>query len=170
MLRKICLITCFSCFSLVVSAQVHKHAIGLRGGPGNYGYGAEISYQLGFSEKNRLELDLGWRGNNGWGNNYYGYSFSAVYHWVWNLSGGLNWFIGPGAQLVTYGYKKAYKGVVYEDEGFFLGVGGQIGLEYDFSEHGVPLHLGLDARPMGFFSGSSSFGYGGALSIRYLID
>ena len=84
------------------TAQVNPHAIVIRGGSGSYGNGAEISYQHGFGDANRLELDLGWSGNRYNGNNYSSIGISGIYHWVWNLTSGLNWYVGPGGQLGLY--------------------------------------------------------------------
>lgn len=149
--------------SVSASAQVNPHAIGLRGGLGNFGRGGEVSYQHGFGELNRLELDLGWRGNRSFGYDYTHAAFSGIYHWVWNIEEGLNWYIGPGAQLGLYSDK--YNSNL---DGFTLSVGGQIGLEYDFNTLDVPLLLSLDTRPMwGFIGGTSGFGYGAAFSLRY---
>ncbi|MCK7532726.1 MAG: hypothetical protein MZV63_17680 [Marinilabiliales bacterium] len=51
------------CMSYIMNAQVNPHAIGLRiGGNGDIN-GAELSYQKGFNDINRLELDLGFGGN-----------------------------------------------------------------------------------------------------------
>jgi len=164
-MRNSVLILLFSLLTASSFAQLHRHAIGVRAGGGNYGAGGEVSYQLGLSDKNRLELDLGWRGNNGKGNSYNIFVFTAAYHWVWNIDGGLNWYVGPGAQIASWQHKK------FDNEsGTYIGVGGQLGIEYDFSEHDVPLQLSLDIRPMGFFSGNTGFGYGGAFAIRYLIE
>lgn len=151
-------------FSFSSTSQVNPHAIGLRGGLGNLGYGGEVSYQHGFGDANRLELDLGWRGNNG-SNGYRHTYISGIYHWVWNIEGGLNWFAGVGGQLGFHNYKYSSN-----EDGITLAVGGQIGIEYDFNEHGVPIQLGLDTRPMWRFIGNNNgngFGYGGALSVRY---
>lgn len=155
--------------------QVHDHAIGLRGGGSSsyYGYGPEISYQLGLNDKNRIEFDLGWyhrnhwKNNNGigWGSNAYNLmTFTAVYHWVFNITDGLNWYVGPGAQLLFY--NEIYDNV---NDGIYLSIGGQIGLEYDFTNLGAPLQLGLDYRPM-FFFWNDNVGHGLALSLRYLIN
>lgn len=149
------------------NAQVNPHAIGVRLGGGVYGQGGEISYQHGVSDMNRLEFDLGWRygkyDDNGIGNDYSHIVFSAIYHWDWNITDGLNWYVGPGAQLGAWNYK------YYDDgDGFTLAVGGQIGLEYDFNQHGAPILLSLDSRPMwGFVGAYRRFGYGAALGIRY---
>jgi hypothetical protein len=150
-------------FGFAGNAQVNPHAIGLRGGSGNFGLGGEISYQHGFGNVNRLELDLGWRGNSGNGNNYSHMAIAGIYHWVWNITSGLNWYAGPGARLGLWNNKNSSS-----EDGITLGIGGQIGIEFDFNELGAPILLGLDTRPMfGFIGGGSGFGYGGAFSLRY---
>ncbi len=161
-INKILIVLSLSFFATTGFGQVNPHAIGLRGGSGNFGSGAEVSYQHGFGSANRLELDLGWRGNNR-KNHYYAWALTGVYHWVWNLEGGLNWFVGLGGQIGTY------KNYDYDyDDGLILNAGGQIGIEYDFNELGAPIQLGLDIRPMwGFLGGYRGIGYGGALSLRY---
>ena len=158
------MITFLACiaFGFVGNAQVNPHAIGIRGGLGNFGRGGEVSYQHGLGSANRLEADLGWRSNNG-NNGYSHVALTGIYHWVWNLEGGLNWFVGPGAQLGLYSHK-------YEssNDGLTIGVGGQIGIEYDFNDLGAPVQVGLDTRPMwGLIGGTSGFGYGAAFSARY---
>ncbi|MBN1131093.1 MAG: hypothetical protein JXA71_19040 [Chitinispirillaceae bacterium] len=129
-----------------VSAEIPDNAIGLRLGGGLYGGGAEVSYQKALGSTNRLELDLGWGG---------ALSFSAIYQWNWNITDALNWYVGPGAQVVLW------------DGGVGLGIGGQIGIEYDFNNHGVPLLLSIDSRPMYGLLHEGGFGYDGALSVRY---
>lgn len=153
-------------FAFNGTSQVNPHAIGIRGGGGNYGRGGEISYQHGMGDANRLELDLGWRGrnnynwNNGNGSHYSHMYIAGIYHWNWNIVDGFNWFVGPGAQVGFYNDK-------WDDnnDGISLAIGGQIGIEYDFNSLGAPLLLGFDTRPMwGFFYGP---GYGAAFSLRY---
>jgi hypothetical protein len=157
-------------FGFSSAAQVNPHAIGLRGGAGNYGSGGEVSYQHGIGEANRLELDLGWRrrnngifGNgNGNGNDYNYLYVAGIYHWNFNITEGLNWFVGPGAIVGFYNDK-------YNDsyDGISIGVGGQIGIEYDFNYLGAPILIGLDTRPMWSFINAGGAGYGAAFSIRY---
>ena len=161
------IITMVMAFITSTSAQVNPNAIGIRGGGGFGGsYGGEISYQKGLGSSNRLELDFGLRSRrySGKGNDWYynHFSVTGVYHWVWNLTEGLNWYIGPGAQVGFYDDHYGY------NSGISLAVGGQIGLEYDFNKHGVPFLIGLDARPMWDFLGYySGFGGGAAFSLRY---
>lgn len=152
-------------------AQVNPHAIGLRLGAGHYynsgGIAGEVSYQHGFGEKNRLEIDLGWRGNNGWGNNNHFLGLSGIYHWVWNLDGGLNWLVGPGAQIGFWSYRYKIDNQKYSESGVSLSIGGQLGIEYDFNDLGAPIQLSFDVRPMFNFINNGGFGYGGALGVRY---
>ena len=143
--------------SYYAKAQVNPHAIGVRlGGNGDVN-GIELSYQKGFSEVNRLELDLGFGGNS----HQSRFFLAGIYHWVWNITEGLNWYIGPGAGIGYYSYDDSedYVNVV---------VGGQIGLEYDFNTLDAPILLSLDVRPMWDFIGDNAgLGWGAALGVRY---
>lgn len=142
---------------LYAEAQVNPHAIGLRiGGNGDIN-GAEISYQHGLSESNRLELDLGFGGNS----THSRFGLVGIYHWDWNIDGGFNWYLGPGAGLGYYN-KDGSDGYVN------VAIGGQIGIEYDFNANSAPILLSLDVRPMWDFIGDNAgFGWGIALGIRY---
>lgn len=161
------IVTAIIIFSFVQfgQAQVQPHAIGLRLG-GNSGVSqAEISYQHGLSERNRLELDLGFGSSR-----YHSrVQFTAIYHWVWNIDGGFNWYLGPGASVVLRTYEKDHPHFDYYSDSYVnVALGGQIGLEYDFSSSGTPLQVSLDARPMWDFVGDrAGLGWGGALGIRY---
>ncbi|HNX78944.1 MAG TPA: hypothetical protein PKJ24_03635 [Prolixibacteraceae bacterium] len=137
--------------------QVNPHAFGLRLGGGSYN-GGELSYQQGIGQANRFELDLG----AGSSKNHHRFYVAGIYQWNWNITSGLNWYIGPGASVGIYSYN--------DDPGYLnIAVGGQIGLEYDFSKSGVPILLSLDARPMWDFLGDNpGMGWGAALGIRYV--
>ena len=144
--------------SLNSRAQIHPHAIGLRFGSNGNVSGAEISYQQGLSRVNRIEIDLGFGGNK----DYSHLVFTGIYHWAWNITEGLNWYVGPGAGIGFYSYDD------YEDYINFA-IGGQIGLEYDFNSLGAPILLSLDTRPMWDFLGENAgFGWGMALGVRYI--
>lgn len=141
-------------------SQVNPHAIGLRFNGDGLGNGAEISYQHGFGSANRLELDFGGRSHKHWRH----FGVFAGYHWVFNLTDGLNWYVGPGAAIGMYNSRDNY------DDGLTLAVGGQIGIEYDFNANGAPILLSLDFRPIWEvweYYEYYSFGYGGGLSVRY---
>lgn len=137
-------------------AQVRPHALGLRIGSGS-SEGIELSYQHGLNSKNRLEFDAGaYRSNT-----YNRLGLVGIYQWDWNLTGGLNWYIGPaiGVSLDKYENKDGFIAV---------GVGGQIGLEYDLNKMKLPLLISLDARPMYDFIGDIKGDYWGiALGVRY---
>lgn len=157
-MKKFAVIGVILIFGYCVQAQVSPHAIGLRlGGNGDIN-GAEISYQHGLSSINRLEFDLGF----GSSKNHNRMFLSGIYQWDWNIASGLNWYVGPGATLGLYSYDN-------NDNYLNIGIGGQIGLEYNFSAQNAPILLSIDARPMWDFIGDNSgLGWGAALGIRYL--
>jgi len=155
----------FMCYNM--SAQVNPYAIGLRlGGNGDVN-GIELSFQKGFSELNRLELDLGFAGNP----DHSRFFLVGIYHWDWNLTGGLNWYIGPGAGIGYYSYDNSNDNDNDNDDsdGYLnVALGGQIGLEYDFNNLNAPILLSLDVRPMWDFIGDNAgLGWGVALGVRY---
>ena len=145
-MKKILILTfAFFFLSYIMNAQVNPHAIGLRiGGNGDVN-GAELSYQQGFNDVNRLELDLGFGGNP----HHSRFFLVGVYHWVWNITEGLNWYIGPGAGIGYYSYE--------DSDGYFnVAIGGQVGLEYDFNTLDAPILVSLDVRPMWDFIGDDA--------------
>ncbi len=145
------------CMSYIMNAQVNPHAIGIRiGGNGDIN-GVELSYQHGFNDVNRLELDLGFGGNS----HHSRFFLAGIYHWDWNITEGLNWYVGPGAGIGYYDYDNS--------DGYLnVAIGGQIGMEYDFNSMDAPILLSLDVRPMWDFIGDNAgFGWGVALGVRY---
>lgn len=140
------------------SQTFSKNAIGLRFGGGT-GYGAEISYQRGFSAKNRLELDLGFRNDH----HYNSFKLAALYQWVWNIKGGFNWYVGVGGGIGSVSVKHHY----YHDDGAFAFLAGDIGAEYNFD---IPLQIFIDFRPEFLFTSYDyydDFGPDLAIGIRY---
>ena len=160
-MKKIVLLT-LCIFGLTLSSQAQSiadNALGLRLG-GSDGVGTEISYQRALSENNRLELDLGWRN----GNNYDAFKLTGLYHWVWNIEGGFNWYAGFGAGIGSVdGNNDDFDD---DDNGLFVNAAGNVGIEYDFD---FPLLLSLDFRPE--FGVINSYGdevdFDIALGIRY---
>jgi hypothetical protein len=159
-MKKVILSTLFLVLCTIsTNAQIFsKNAIGLRLGD-NDGFGGEISYQRGFSDENRLEVDLGWRNSNDWD----AYKLTGLYQWVWNIEGGFNWFVGAGGGIGSWNYDKG----PLNDSGTFLFAAGDIGIEYHFD---IPLMLSLDFRPEIYFGDgyrNDSFGPDIALGVRY---
>ncbi|MCF0175822.1 MAG: hypothetical protein HUJ94_03210 [Bacteroidales bacterium] len=134
-------------FSAAASAQ--SRTLGLR-----LGGDAELSYQITAGGNNFLEFDLGLGG-------YKNIVVSGVYDFIIVNDGGFNFYAGPGAQLGVFKYAKDD-----EKEGSHLGVGlgGQIGIEYNFN---IPLTLSLDWRPMWDFLGYGASWSSAALGVRY---
>ncbi|HBK83662.1 MAG TPA: hypothetical protein DDZ41_08720 [Flavobacterium sp.] len=158
-------------FVVVFSAQsqdISKNALGLRIGD-NDGFGGELSYQRGLSQKNRLEFDLGWRNSN----DIDAFKLAGLYQWVWNIQGGFNWYAGVGAGVGSWSIDKKFGNMRVKDSGTFLFAAGDIGIEYNFKE--APIQLSLDFRPELYFGGDyadsrDGFGPDIALGIRYKFD
>ncbi len=142
--------------SAMAQAGSEKFAIGARIGYGYAGFPVEASFMWGIGPNlNRLEFDLGFHLWHYGSYNYAGLQVTAAYHWRWNIVKGLHWYVGPGANISTH----------FSDLPFSLGVGGQIGIEYDFD---APVQLTLDYRPMvnfnpwhnhwGYYNDSFCFG------------
>ena len=139
----------------VFSQSSNSRALGVRFGGGD-GVEAEISFQNYIGGNNRLEFDLGFFDDD-WND---GFKFTLMYHWVGNIEGGLNWYIGAGALDVkenNNNWDRDY------NDGLFLSANGQLGIEYNFP---IPLQISLDARPeFGLINDDFDFGYG--LGVRY---
>lgn len=158
------ILSAFMLLGIAFSAQsqeISKHALGLRLGDNN-GFGGEISYQLGLSQKNRLEFDLGWRDHR------YVDAIKgvALYQWVWNIEGGFNWYAGVGGGIAAWDYDYDGPGD-YDDSGTYVFAAGDIGIEYRFKE--IPLTLSFDARPeigSGYYD-DDNFGIDVGLGARF---
>ncbi|HEY6142370.1 MAG TPA: hypothetical protein VIV55_02930 [Flavobacterium sp.] len=153
--------------SFAAEAQnISKNALGLRIG-GNNGFGGEISYQRAFSKKNRLEVDLGWRNND----DVDAVKMTGLYQWVWNIEGGFNWYAGVGGGLSIWDNNHYNNGNNdyndYNEDGIYLFVAGDIGIEYDFKD--APIQISLDLRPeIGFDTyNDDHLGLDLGLGIRY---
>jgi len=158
--KRILLIAAFmlGAFFTAQSQSIAKNAIGLRLGD-NDGFGAEISYQRGLSGNNRLEFDLGWRDFTG-GN---AIKIAGLYHWVFNLDKGFNWYVGPGGGIGIIDFDNDLPGRDGSDSYVFLA--GDIGLEYNFD---IPILISLDIRPeIGFGDINDDLDLDIALGIRY---
>jgi hypothetical protein len=162
-MKKSYLFYAFLIFGTIVMAQdIPNHALGLRLGDSD-GFGAEISYQTGFSDINRIEVDLGWGNGNLWN----GYKLSGLFHWVNHLDGSFNWYYGFGGGLGSVDYKPAV--VTDSDGGLFIFGAGNIGIEYQFE---IPLILSLDFRPelgiIGYDGALDNLDFDIGLGIRYV--
>ncbi|GAA3511327.1 hypothetical protein GCM10022393_26380 [Aquimarina addita] len=158
MIKRIFIVAAFLLVStFTINAQdIAPHALGLRLGDSD-GVWAEVSYQAGLSSDTRIEIDLGIRSRN---------SFSAVkltgiYQWVFNIDGGLNWYVGPGIGGGLIDYDNGDDGL--ESFGF---IAGDVGIEYSFD---FPLLISLDFRPEIYFDdfGDDDLNFNVGVSARY---
>ncbi|HUW91646.1 MAG TPA: hypothetical protein VMV74_00665 [Bacteroidales bacterium] len=99
----------------VAGAQVSSNALGVRLYGGDNFNGAELSFQKGLNDRNRLELDASFRFKS----DNTRVALYGIYHWDWKIVGGFNWYIGPGAS-VRY---DSFDGSNFVN----VGVGGQTG-------------------------------------------
>lgn len=125
-------------FQFVNAQEIANNALGIRVGD-NDGFGAEISYQKKLSENNRLELDLGFRNKDEFGD---AFKLTGIYQWVWKIDGQFNWYAGFGAGIGSWSAGDKYLGT--DDDGLFLNADGNVGIEYSFD---IPLLISLDFRP-----------------------
>lgn len=144
--------------SIMQSQEFSKHALGIRIGD-NDGFGAEVSYQLGLSSDNRLELDLGWRNEDA----FTAIKLAGIYQWVFNLDKGFNWYVGPGGGVGFIDFDNDIIGRDSSDSYFFIA--GDIGIEYNFD---IPILISLDLRPeIGFGDSSDDLDFDIGLGVRY---
>lgn len=149
------LLIVFSAFALTTNAQqIADNTIGLRFGA-NDGFGTEFSYQRKLTSNNRLEVDLGIRGNDG----YNAFKVTGLYQWVWQLENKFNWYAGFGGGLGNW----KDKGTDTSSTSVFAS--GVIGVEYNFD---IPLLISLDFRPeVGFSNYYDGFNSDIGIALRY---
>ncbi len=153
----ICIVALVAFSFSSVAQEVADNAIGLRIGE-NDGIGAEINYQRGISDNNRLEFGLGWRSSD----NVDIIKLTGLYQWVFRLDGNLNWYVGAGGGLAQVSIDDS---IVDVDDETFLFVAGDIGIEYDFD---IPILISLDFRPeLGLGDYGDDLDFDVALGIRY---
>lgn len=153
-MKKLLFIVALISLGAVAGAQVLPNALGARLYGGDSYSGAELSYQKGLNDRNRLELDASF----GFKSEFTRIALIGIYHWDWKIAGGFNWYIGPGASLSYDNFN--------ENTYVNVGLGGQIGIEYKFRD--LPLLVSLDSRPMWDFLGDvNGLGVGAALGIRF---
>lgn len=144
-------------FFSLQAQEISKNAIGLRLGDDD-GFGAEISYQRGLGNAQRLEFDLGWRDSR----NFDAVKLTGLYQWVWNIDKGFNWYAGPGGGFVLIDYDDIPD---RDDSDTFIFIAGDIGVEYNFD---FPLLISLDFRPeIGFGNDDDDLGFDIGLGVRY---
>lgn len=139
--------------STIAQAQTNAKAIG-----GRIGLGGEVSYQHPLQTKTRAEVNLGMYGWSGYGD----FVLTGIHQWLFAPNNGFNLYAGVGPQIGSYWY-----GENNNKYGLGLGVAGQFGGEYNFSD--IPLQLSLDWRPsFSILPAKRGFGYDGfGLGIRY---
>ena len=168
MKKTIIIIAALLGFALAASAQ--PKAIGLRSGLLNY----EVSYAHYLDNPHFFEFDLGMSYSTSSGKILgAGFDLTATYNWVfaqpdWTPQGTWAFYAGPGVALGSYYYtKRNDDGSSVDKSSMYLGVVGQVGLEYTFW---FPLQLSVDIRPSLHFGANGAnlnFPYIPCFSARY---
>lgn len=152
------LIILVAVFGFAAMASAQPKAVG-----GRLGFGIEASYQHYLGDPNFLELNAGV-----WGFGGVGFRTTGTYNFVfaqpqWSPRGSWAWYAGPGVTLGTAHWNG-------EDNKFFFGILGQVGVEYKFW---FPLQLSADIRPTlgicdgDFYSDGLIGGFLPTISVRY---
>lgn len=152
--------------SLAISHQLYgqdkRHEIGLELSPIHGRISPSINYLFSITPKHQLDFTGSFAMGRGQQSDFISSTFSAYYKRKFNIIEGLSWYVGPGASL-RYGRVSAPTLQVFD-----LGIGAQIGLEYDFSKHNVPIVFGMDIKPEYHFgSGFNYFGVQPGASVRF---
>jgi hypothetical protein len=154
-MKRLLLLLILACTLQIGKAQVNDHAIGVRGG-----FGGGITYQHGLSDINRAEIIGGFGVNN----DALSLRAALAYQWVFDIGVGLNVYAGPSA---TVGAQFFDTPVGNAEDGLFMLLGGQLGIDYNFQE--FPVMLSIDIMPqVGVLNSNQDFYIDPAFAIRYV--
>jgi hypothetical protein len=133
------------------TGSTYKTAIGAKGYFGDGSIGG-INVKHFFNPRNALEGSLLFR------NNFF--AFEGIYEWHGPINGarGLQWYVGPGAQLGFYNSK------YYDDQTYFA-VKGTLGLDIKFN--GAPINMAFDINPTFGLVPGTDFNFNAGLAFRF---
>ena len=141
----------FAVAAIVIGGVLNTNAqeIGVRFGGTNGAGGAAIDAVFSAGQFSRIHADLGfYRG---------GVGIDALWDFIYKPLNGeaFNWYLGAGPST-------------YLGDIFWLGISGEIGLEYRFSS--VPIAIGADWRPTLWVVEETRFGADSfGLNVRFVI-
>ena len=122
--------------------------LGIRFGGTNSHGGAAVDAVFGAGEFSRIHADFGiYEG---------GVGIDALWDFIYKPldDEAFNWYLGAGPST-------------YIGDDFWLGVSGEVGIEYHFS--GAPIAMGVDWRPTFWIIDETSFGAGSfGFNVRYV--
>lgn len=166
------MVACVSFAGYAENRDHARNAIGLRAGAG-LSWGPELQYQRFLGDANRLELGAGMEGMILINDDFYiGYVMTGTYQW-WTGSKNTIWYAGPSAGIgvFTGGIIEGIFNTITHKEvdtsgNFAVRVGGQAGVQYDFSKTWLrlPLNMSFDIRPM------SNFMIGNAKTVSFIFS
>lgn len=131
------LIAFFTVIASHAFSQLEKNDIGLRIGFVN-GMIGEANFQHNYSYNHRIEGFAGIHYDQSWTKWYLG----AAKEWTWPMRKGFYWYAGGGLEFGFWDYSKGFHD--FEDDGFYIGLVGILGVEYMFRR---PYKISADMRP-----------------------
>jgi hypothetical protein len=134
-------------FSITMAGMANAQELGVRFGDISSGNNVAIDGVFGLAQFSRIHADISF-GN--------GVGIDALWDFIYKPLGNeaFSWYAGVGPYMRI-------------DDPFWLGVSGELGLEYKFK--GVPIALGGDWRPSLSIIDQTEFHAGGfGLNVRYI--
>lgn len=159
------LVAIIGTFSIGFSQKSYTTAIGLKGGNaggGPFG-GGGLNLKHFINNQNALEVTLGGGSNHLRG--------QLLYEWQnkTGISGGLDWYIGIGGSIGAWSKETIHPNYKYS-RGLYIGANAVVGLDWDLERlTGFPIGIAADTGPYIGIINSSSFGWGGAFAVRYIL-
>ena len=150
----------FLCTDIYADAHPLALGAGFHAGAGSTGFEWAVSHS--WDGVNRGEGTFGYSWNGDLDLEWSMLDVNLMYQWYWNINDGFNFFAGPLVGLGVFWQEELMRlnyppflPYLQTKTGMYFGVGGQIGLEYDFDYIDVPLIISTDIRPVMNLLGSS---------------
>jgi hypothetical protein len=134
-------------FSIAGLSQTNAQEIGIRFGEMT-GNNVAVDGIFSVGEFSRIHANISFGD---------GLGIDALYDFLYKpLGDGFNWYVGAGPSMLIH-------------DPFYLGVSGEVGIEYHFNN--APISLSLDYRPTFWLVEKTDFDFGGfGLNVRYVFD
>ena len=147
-MKRLFLLMAVTASMLFLTSNVRAQEVGIRFGQ-VVGGNVAIDAMFSAGEFSRIHADVSFGS---------GVGVEALWDFLYRPLGGeaFNWYVGVGPSLVI-------------DSPFFLGVSGEVGLDYHFN--GAPIAIGVDWRPTLWIIETTDFAADGfGLNIRYVFN
>ena len=141
----------FLCLNIYADAHPLALGAGFHAGAGSTGFECAVSHSWDGVNRGEGTFGYSWNGDLKWSM----LDVNLIYQWYWNINDGFNCYVGPLVGLGVFWQKEfvdvgTFVSIIEEQtkSGTYLGVGGQLGLEYDFDFIDKPFIISADVRPV----------------------